>query len=46
MQNDSLTINVGARELSGTDSMTILSICVAHSDVPLENIRIMNGPSS
>ena len=46
MQNDSLTINVGARELSGPDSMTILSICVAHSDVPSENIRIMNGPSS
>lgn len=46
MQSDSLTINVGARELSGPDSMTILSICVAHSDVPSENIRIMNGPSS
>ena len=46
MQNDSLTVNVGPRELSGADSMTILSLCVAHSDVPSENIRIMNGPSS
>ncbi len=45
MQNDSLTVNVGPRELSGADSMTILSLCVAHSDVPSENIRIMTGPA-
>ena len=45
MQNDSLTVNVGPWELSGADSMTILSLCVAHSDVPSENIRIMTGPA-
>ena len=45
MQNDSLTVTVGPWELSGADSMTILSLCVAHSDVPSENIRIMTGPA-
>lgn len=45
MQNDSLTVNAGPQELSGADSMTILSVCVAHSDVPSENIRIMTGPA-
>ena len=46
MQNDSLTVNAGARELNSVDSMTILSLCVAHSEIPSENIRIMTGPAS
>lgn len=46
MQNDSLTVNAGARELNSVDSMTILSLCVAHSEIPSENIRIMTGSAS
>lgn len=41
MQNDALTVNLIGAELSGTDGVTILSICTAHSDVAVENIRIM-----
>lgn len=41
MQNDALTVNLMGAELPGNDGVTVLSICVAHSDVAVENIRIM-----
>lgn len=43
MQNGSLTVMVSEPELSGTQSATILSVCAAHTDVAVENIRIMTG---
>lgn len=43
IQNGALTVMVNATELTGTESVTILSICVAHSDIGVENIRIMTG---
>ena len=41
MQGDAITVSLSSTELSGTDGVTILSLCVAHSDVAVENIRIM-----
>lgn len=41
MQGDAITVSLMSAELSGTDGVTILSLCVAHSDVAVENIRIM-----
>ena len=46
MQNDALTVTVSAEELTPEAGTTILSICVAHSDVAVENIRIMSDASS
>lgn len=46
MLNDALTVTVNASELTAGESATILSICVAHSDVAVENIRIMTGNAS
>lgn len=43
MQGDAITVNLLGAELSGTGGVTVLSICVAHSDVPVENIRIMTA---
>ncbi len=43
MQNGSLTVMVSERELSGEQTVTILSICAAHSDIGIENMRIMTG---
>lgn len=43
MQNGSLSVMVSERELSGAQSVTILSVCAAHSDIGVENIRIMTG---
>lgn len=43
MQNGSLTVMVGEHELTGTQSVTILSVCVAHADVEIQNVRIMTG---
>lgn len=45
LQNDALTVTVGASELTATESATILAICTAHSDVAVDNIRIMTGQS-
>lgn len=45
-QNDALTVNVGAVALTAADSAAILSLCVAHSDVAAENVRIMTGGAS
>jgi len=41
VQGDAITVTLDGAELSGTDGVTILSLCVAHSDVAVENIRIM-----
>ena len=43
MQNDALTVMVSAPELSGAQSAAILSVCVAHTEVSLDNIRVMPG---
>jgi hypothetical protein len=43
LQNGALTVMVEATELTSTESATILSLCAAHVDVGLENIRIMLG---
>ena len=43
MQGDSITVSLSSAELSGTDGVTILSLCVSHSDVAVENIRIMTA---
>ncbi|MDD3412129.1 MAG: SpoIIIAH-like family protein, partial [Eubacteriales bacterium] len=40
-QNGALTVMIEADELSAADSAVILSLCAAHSDVSLENIRVM-----
>lgn len=41
-QNGALTVMVDREELSAADSAAILSLCVSHSDISVENIRIMN----
>lgn len=41
MQSDAITVNLQGAELSGDEGAQVLSICVAHSDVAVENIRIM-----
>lgn len=46
MLGGALTVTVNAPELTQGESAAILSICVAHSDVAAENIRIMTGSSS
>lgn len=43
LQNGALTVMVEAEELTGTQSATILSLCAAHADIGVENIRIMTG---
>ncbi len=43
LQNDALTVAVSAPEVTAAQSAVILSICLAHSDVASENIRIMPG---
>lgn len=43
LQNGALTVMVEQKELTGAQSATILSLCAAHTDVGLENIRIMTG---
>lgn len=43
VQNNALTVAVSAPELTAAQSGVILSICLAHSDVAAENIRIMPG---
>ncbi len=43
MQYGSLTVMVEASTLTQAQSVTILSICVAHSDIAVENIRIMTS---
>ena len=46
LQNGALTVMVGANELTGTESVTILSLCAAHTDIGVENIRIMTAQGS
>ena len=43
MQNDALTVAVSASEVTAAQSAVILSICLAHTEVAAENIRIMPG---
>ena len=43
MQNGSLTIMVSEPELTGAQSAAILSVCVAHAEIGVENVRIMTG---
>lgn len=43
MQNDALTVAVNASEVTAAQSAVILSICLAHTEVSAENIRIMPG---
>lgn len=43
MQNDALTIAVSASEVTAAQSAVILSICLEHTEVASENIRIMPG---
>ena len=43
MQNDALTVAVNASEVTAAQSAVILSICLAHTRVAAENIRIMPG---
>lgn len=44
LQNDALTVMIDpAEELTATQSATILSVCVAHTEVAAENVRIMAG---
>lgn len=43
MQNDALTIAVSAPEVTAAQSAVILSICLEHTEVASENIRIMPG---
>ncbi|MDD3336501.1 MAG: SpoIIIAH-like family protein [Eubacteriales bacterium] len=43
VQNDAMTVAVGAQELTAAQSGAILSVCAAHSNIALENIRIMTG---
>lgn len=43
LQNDAMTVTVSALELTATESATILAVCAAHSDVAVDNIRIMTG---
>lgn len=43
MQNDALTVAVNASEVTAAESAVILSICLAHTEVAAENIRIMPG---
>jgi len=43
MQNDALTVAVSASEITAAQSAVILSICLAHTEVAAENIRIMPG---
>ena len=41
MQNGALTVVVNAPQLTAEAGAAILSLCAAHSDVEVENIRIM-----
>lgn len=41
MQNGALTIVLSAGEIDGARSAAILSLCAAHTDIAVENIRIM-----
>jgi hypothetical protein len=43
LQNGTLTVMVRAQSLTNTQSATILSLCAAHTQVGVENIRIMTG---
>ncbi len=43
LENGALTVMVEAQTLTGTQSATILSLCASHTDVGVENIRIMTG---
>ncbi|MBE5815963.1 MAG: SpoIIIAH-like family protein [Clostridiales bacterium] len=43
MQNDALTVAVSASEVTAAESAVILSVCLEHTDVASENIRIMPG---
>ena len=41
MQNGALTIVLSTGEIDGARSAAILSLCAAHTDIAVENIRIM-----
>lgn len=43
MQNDALTIAVSASEVTKAESAVILSVCLEHTEIAAENIRIMPG---
>lgn len=43
IQNDALTVAVSASEITAAESAVILSICLAHTEIAAENIRIMAG---
>lgn len=43
LQNGALTVMVAPDSLAETESATILSICAAHTDIGIDNIRIMTG---
>ena len=43
IQNDALTVAVSASEITAADSAVVLSICLAHTEIAAENIRIMTG---
>ncbi len=41
LENNTLTVMVKGQALTSTQSATILSLCAAHTDVQVENIRVM-----
>ncbi len=43
LQNGALTVMVEKSELTAPESAAILSLCAAHTDIGVENIRIMAG---
>lgn len=43
IQNDALTVAVSASQITAAESAVILSVCLAHTEIAAENIRIMTG---
>ncbi|MEF9880037.1 MAG: SpoIIIAH-like family protein [Clostridia bacterium] len=43
LQNGALTVMVANEKLNDEQRVTILSLCAAHTDIGVENIRIMMG---
>lgn len=43
MQNGALTVLVNAPSLTAAESAAILAVCMAHSDISAENVRIVPG---
>ena len=41
LQNGALTVIVASADMTAEASAAILSLCIAHTDIGVENIRIM-----